>query len=112
MSILANLAEYGFIGFNTTESNTRTETTEAYKRIEAPILCQTNDKLSIFAEHWTYVEVEALKLSIRAETQDNLWIETTYYSMSEKDIDTEDKYKVLEQNLISSWLALNGETDV
>jgi len=82
--------------------------TEMYaKRLtdETRYLCRTNDKLSLYAEIWKFKGHESAKLYIRAETNESLWCETSYYTCTYEDLDI--NLEKMEKKLIASWNELN-----
>jgi len=103
------LIQYGFINFKHEKDSVFDYKFSCYKRVNPPVVCKTNEKLSIVAESWSYMDNESVKLSITAETQDELWVDTSFYALSYTDIDTLDKYNNIEDKLIDSWMSLNGE---
>jgi len=103
------LGQYDFIGFKYERDSVFDIKFSCYKRINPSIVCKTNEKLSIVAEVWRYEGNESVSLAIYGETQDGLWIKTSFYSLSIDDIASQYKYDEIENKLIDSWMSLNGE---
>lgn len=70
------------------------------------LLCKLNEKLSIHVTVWTYQGNSSITISIRAETNQSLWITIAFYSLSYTDV-ADGKLIELENKLIKSWEILN-----
>ena len=103
------LEQYDFINFEYERDSVFDYKFSCYKRINPSIVGKTNEKLSIVAEVWSYQGNESIKLTICGQTQNNLWIKTSFYSFSIKDIASQHAYDEIEKKLIDSWMSLNGE---
>ena len=109
MTIREILTDNGFIKFKPDMSGSMIPSYSCYKPAsnKTHTLCQTNNKLSIHATVYTFNDVESIKISIVAETEDELWIDMAFYSMSVEDISEPGALERIEDKLISAWEALN-----
>ena len=77
---------------------------------DVKIVCNLNNRLNIHVIETSSIREDgekhtAYKVQIRPETNDNLWVDFSYYSISEEEFAK--KYYDIESRLIEAWLIIN-----